>query len=260
MLSQVLESRLVLNEEKLLCDDVPVVCGRNTVFMHFSQVVPGVSCTPEIGRMQLEVGPQVSLKRTRYARVAKMLREGPGEALGEREQEEDLGAFMVILGCTNKVAQEQVAKLARARAFVASSQPELVTLEGGKVEEELELMEGEEEESEDGEEVEVSGDDGPDWRRTAWGETVVESTGTVTRKAEEKGMSTVAEVGNVVSEVSVAVASVSEQTDFPRFAKRAKTHDFAQLSSEVPAMSKLQSSQLDQRGHAGSKIQYAQPI
>ena len=73
-------------------------------------------------------------------------------------------------------------------------------------------------------------------------------------------MSTVAEVENVVSEVSVAVASVSEQTDFPRFAKRAKTRDFAQLSSEVPAMSKLQSSQLDQRGHACSKIQYAQPI
>ena len=194
------------------------------------------------------------------ARVAKMLREGQGEALGERELEEDLGAYLVILGYTNQVAQEQVAKLARARAFVARSQPELVTLEGGKVEQELELVEEEAEESEDGEEVEVRGDDGPDWRRTAWGETVVESTGTVTRKAEEKGMSTVAEVGNVVSEVSVAVASVSDQTDFPRFAKRAKTHDFAQLSSEVPAMSKLQSSQLDQRGHACSKIQYAQPI
>ena len=38
--------------------------------------------------------------------VAKMLREGQGEALGERELEEDLGAFMTMLGYNEQVAQE----------------------------------------------------------------------------------------------------------------------------------------------------------
>ena len=80
--------------------------------------------------------------------------------------------------------------------------------------------EEEEGELEDGEGVEVSGDDGLDWRREMWGETVVESTGTGTHKAEEKGMSTEVNEGNVVTEVSVAVAGVSEQTDVLRFAKR----------------------------------------
>ena len=185
MLSQVLESRLVLNEKKLL--------GR--LWKEHSPRAFLTSCTGGCLRYprnwQDAIGgwspgqSQTYVRTTRkrisamQARVAKMLREGQGEALGERELEEDLGAFMVILGYTNQVAQEQVAKLARARAFVARSQPELVSLEGGKVEKELELVEEEEEESENGEEVEVSGDDGLDWRRTAWGETVVESTGTV---------------------------------------------------------------------------------
>ena len=247
-----------------------VVCGRNTVLGHSSQVVPGVSGTPETGRMQLEVGHPVSLKRTcaphgsvsalckhGSPRCSAMVKARHSENESLRKTWEHLWSFWATRTKSHKNKWQSWQGPERS---LQGRRPELVTLEGGKVEKELELVEEEEEESEDGEEVEVSGDDGPDWRRTAWSETVVESTGTVTRKAEEKGMSKVAEVGNVVSEVSVAVASVSEQTDFPRFAKRAKTRDFAQLSSEVPAMSKLQSSQLDQRGHAGSKIQYAQPI
>ena len=68
-------------------------------------------------------------------------------------------------------------KLSRARAFVSKSQRESEMLEDDSVEEELEKEE-EESELEDGEGVEVSGDDGLDWRRELWGETVVESTGT----------------------------------------------------------------------------------
>ena len=148
-------------------------------------------------------------------RVAQLLREGQGEALGERELEEDLGAFMVKLGYTM----------------------ERGTLEGDVVVKEPEPEEEDEGESEG---VEVGGDDGLEWQRVA---TVVEWTGTETRKAEESNMSTVTEVGNVVSEVSVAVAKVSDQEDFPRFAKRAKTRDFAQPARE-PASSKLQFAQL----------------
>ena len=81
-------------------------------------------------------------------RVAQLLHEGQGEALGERELEEDLGAFMVKLGYTNQIAQEQVATLARARAFVAKSQMERGTLEGDVVVKELEPEEEDEGESE----------------------------------------------------------------------------------------------------------------
>ena len=234
------------------------VCGRSTVREHSSQAVPGVSgysrnwqdATGGWSSGQSQTYVRTTRRRisTMQARVAQMLREGQGEALGERELEEDLGAFMIRLGYTDQVAQEQVEKLLRARAFVSKSQRERETLEGDTVEKELEREE-EEGESEDGEEVEVSGDDG-----------LVESTGTETRKAEEKGMSTKVNDGNVVSEVSVAVASVSEQTDFPRFAKRSKTRDFAQLPSEVSAMTKLQTSQVDPHGPASSKLQFAQLV
>ena len=155
MLSQVLESRLVLNEEKLLCDDV---LGR--LWKEHSPRAFLTSCTGCLRytrNWQDAIGgwspgqSQTYVRTTRkrisamQARVAKMLREGQSEALGERELEEDLGAFMVTLGYTSQVAQEQVAKLARARAFVARSQPEHVTLEGGKEEKDLELVEEEEE-------------------------------------------------------------------------------------------------------------------
>ena len=259
VLSQVLESQLVLNEEKLLCDDVP---GR--LWKEHSPRAFLTSCTGCLRyprNWQDAIGgwspgqSQAYVRTTRrrigamQVRVAQMLREGQGEALGERELEEDLGAFMVKLGYSSQIAQEQVAKLARAREFVAKSQMKRGTLEKDVVVEELEPEEEDEGESEG---LEVSGDDGLEWQRVA---TVVESTGTETRKAEEINMSTVAEVGNVVSEVSVAVAKVSDQEDFPRFAKRVKTRDFAQ-----PALQKLHYSQLDPHGPASSKLQSAQLV
>ena len=81
-------------------------CGKNIVHEHSSQAVLGVSGTP--GTVQ--------------ARVARMLRECQGEALGERELEEDLGAFMMKLRFSEHVAQSQMAKLSRARVFAGKLQ------------------------------------------------------------------------------------------------------------------------------------------
>ena len=99
------------------------------------------------------------------------------------------------------------------------------------MEREFEKEEGEGVVSDDGEEVEVSQDDGLDWR----GSLREGLMGTGTRKAEEKSKSTEAEAEEVETEVSVAVASTSDHAEFSRFAKSSKTRDFAQLQSEVPA-------------------------
>ena len=263
VLSQVLgDGARAQRREKLLCNDVhspraflTSCTGCLRYPRHWQDAVGGWSP----GQSQTYVRTTRRRISAMQARVAKMLREGHGEALGERELEEDLGAFMIRLGYNEQVAQEQVERLSRTRAFVAKSQRECERLEGFSVEKELEKEE-EEGELDDGEEIEVSGDDGLDWRRELWGETVVESTGTGTRNAEEKGMSTEEHEGNVVAEVSVAATGVSEQTDFPRFAKRSKTRNFAQLLSAVSAMSKLQTSQLGPLEPASSKLQFAQLV
>ena len=191
VLSQVLETELVLNDEKLLCNDVPGRLWKE----HSPRGCTG--CLRYARNWQDAIGgwspgqSQTYVRTTRrrisamQARVAKMLREGHGEALGERELDEDLGTFMIRLGYNERVAQEQVERLSRDRAFVAKSQRECERLEGDSVEKELEKEE-EEGELDDGEEIEVSGDDGLDWRRELCGETLVESTGTGTRNAEEK--------------------------------------------------------------------------
>ena len=50
-----------------------------------------------------------------------MFRAGGGDALGERELEEDLGDFLAKTGCSDELAKEQVGRLRRVRNFVAAS-------------------------------------------------------------------------------------------------------------------------------------------
>ena len=108
-----------------------------------------------------------------------MFRAGGGDALGERELEEDLGDYLAKIGCSDELAKEQVGRLRRVRNFVAAAKG---SQEGDGIEEgELEKgMVSGEEESWDVNEKEVV-----DWRDSEMEVAKEESFGTDTLGAQD---------------------------------------------------------------------------
>ena len=131
VLSQLLETELVLNGEKLLCPDVPGRLWREHSPRAFLTSCTGCLRYPKNwqdalggwspGQSQAYVRTtrrRISIMQTK---VAKLFREGQGEALGEKDLEEDLYAHMIKGGFSKEVAREQIKNLKNAREFVAKS-------------------------------------------------------------------------------------------------------------------------------------------
>ena len=186
ILFEVLEAKLTLNGESVLCEGVAGRLWREHSPRAFLTSCTG--CLKYPTNWQDAIGgwspgqSQAYVRTTRQRvgsmqrRVARMLRAGDGDFLGERELEEDLGDHLIKLGCSEGLAKEQVQRLRRAREFVAKNREDKEEVE---MERELEK----EEVSEEEESLDVSEDEVVGWR-----EAVVdkkeESFGTDTHSAE----------------------------------------------------------------------------
>ena len=144
-----------------------------------------------------------------------MLRSGDGDALGEKELEEDLGDHLIKIGCGESLAKNQVQRLRRARDFVAKKQEE-------NEEEEMEKELEEEMVSEEEGSLEVSEDDVVDWRDSAVDKVKEGSFGTDTHSAED-GKAT------VVRESKSGVFS-EDLTDFSHLAKKFRMNPLVKIS------------------------------
>ena len=252
VLSQILEARLIINGEKLLCEGV---AGR--LWREHSPRAFLTSCTGCLEypiNWQDAIGgwspgqSQAYVRTTRQrigsmqSRVARMLRAGNGDALGEKELEEELGVHMVKIGCSEVLAKEQVQRLKRARVFVAKVQ-------GGKEEEEMDwelekgVVSGEEES------LDVSEDEVLDWRKAVVEEVQEESFGTGTHSAEDSK--------TTVGKEAKSGEFPSNLQDFSHFAKRAKVEQFI---PELPGTQKLQLAQLVPEVPGTQKLQLAQLV
>ena len=186
-------------------------------------------------------------------RVARMLRAGDGDSLGERELEEDLGDHLIKLGCSEKLAKEQVQRLGRAREFVAKNRED-------KEEEEMERELEKEEVSGEEESLDVSEDEVVDWRESVVDKRKEESCGTDTHSAEDGKTTVVKEVKSVVFPVDLQ--------DFSHLAKRAKVQNepasqnflLAQLVPESSGTGKLQLAQLVPDPSGTQELQSAQLV
>ena len=252
ILSQVLETRLALIGENLLCEGV---AGR--LWREHSPRAFLTSCTGCLNyptNWQDAIGgwspgqSQAYVRTTRQRigkmqrRVARMLRAGDGDALGDKELEEDLGDHLFKIGCGVSLAKNQVQRLRMARDFVAKKREE-------NEEEEMERELEEEMVSEEGGSLDVSDGEVVDWRDSAVDKGKLESIGTITHSAED-GKTT------VVNEVKSGVFPV----DLPKVQNVPASQNIlvAQLVPESSGTEKLQSAQLVSRSAGNQEPQSAQ--
>ena len=189
VLSQVLGANLALNGEKLLCEGFPGRLWREHSPRAFLTSCTG--CLEYQSNWQDAIGgwspgqSQAYVRTTRYRieamqrRVARMLRAGRGNSLGERKLEEDLGNHLLKIGCDVGLVREQVDRLRKARVFVAKCSAE------GIQEEEMERELEKEWISEEEESLDASEEEMVEWRESEENKVQVESFGTVMPRAEE---------------------------------------------------------------------------
>ena len=262
VLSQVLEANLTLNGEKLLCEGVAGRLWREHSPRAFLTSCTG--CLEYPSNWQDAIGgwspgqSQAYVRTTRYRigamqrRVARMLRAGRGNSLGERELEEDLGNHLLKIGYDVGLVREQVDRLRKARDFVAKCSAEGIQEE----EMERELEKGcisEEEESLDVSEEEWWNGESRRGTRCRWSRL-----GQVTPRAEE----------HKTTETEVVESGVfpTDLSDFSHLAKKAKVQNepasqkilVAQLVPESSGTGKLQSAQLVPESAGNQKFQSAQ--
>ena len=153
--------------------------------------------------------------------VAKLLRDGPRDELGERDLEEDLMAHLTRQGFSADLVLEQASSLLRAREFIAKAvyqcnEEELAIQEEGKVEEEV---------SEEEAELEGRDEEWSDWRVVVEEQEAKGSSGTDTRQAEVKDKTGEGNPEAIAAEI-------------PLFAKRVKTRVFSQFVPVSPGSQK----------------------
>ena len=250
VLSQVLEANLTLNGEKLLCEGVAGRLWREHSPRAFLTSCTG--CLEYQSNWQDAIGgwstgqSQAYVRTTRYRigamqkRVARMLRAGRGNSLGERKLEEDLGNHLLKIGCDVGLVREQVDRLRKARVFAAKCSQEGF----GSRKRKSRWMRAKKKMVE--------------WRESEENKVQVESFGTVTPRAEE----------HKTTETEVVESGVfpTDLTDFSHLAKKGKVQNerasqkilVAQLVLESSGIGKLESAQLVPESAGNQNLQSAQ--